>query len=232
MLSNPSQYSPQGLVSQFPGLQAAGLPQLNPGLFGQPGAYNGNAHFGNAQLGPEFGQGGFSQQFPPGGQLGGQFGQFGGQANPFAQNSFLQNPSVQNPFAVGPFAPNPYLQSQPNPYLQSQWQSPVGANPFLSPFAGQAGAHIPAHQIVPVLGQLAQQIAIQSAVAQQIGIAVHQLAHQLASQGLQGPGYTQGGYGGLGPQGQGYAQGGYGGLGPQGQGWGQAWGANRPQTIQ
>jgi hypothetical protein len=209
MLSNPSQYSPQGLVSQFPGLQAAGLPQMNPGLFGQPGAYNGNAHFGNAQLGPEFGQGGFSQQFPPGGQ-------FGGQANPFAQNSFLQTPSVQNPFAVGPFGPNPYL--------QSQWQSPVGPNPFLSPFAGQAGAHIPAHQIVPVLGQLAQQIAIQSAVAQQIGIAVHQLAHQLASQGLQGPGYTQGG--------QGYAQGGYGGLGPQAQGWGQPWGVNRPQTIQ
>jgi len=206
MLSNPSQYSPQGLVSQFPGLQAAGLPQTNPGLFGQPGAYNGNAHFGNAQLGPEFGQGGFSQQFPPGGQLGGQFG---GQANPFAQNSFLQNPSVQNPFAAGPFGPNPYL--------QSQWQSPVGLNPFLSPFAGQAGAHIPAHQIVPVLGQLAQQIAIQSAVAQQIGIAVHQLAHQLASQGLQGPGYAQGGYAG---------------LGPQAQGWGQAWGVNRPQTIQ
>jgi hypothetical protein len=217
MLSNPSQYSPQGLVSQFPGLQAAGLPQMNPGLFGQPGAYNGNAHFGNAQLGPEFGQGGFSQQFPPGGQL-------GGQANPFAQNSFLQNPSVQNPFAAGPFGPNPYL--------QSQWQSPVGPNPFLSPFAGQAGAHIPAHQIVPVLGQLAQQIAIQSAVAQQIGIAVHQLAHQLASQGLQGQGYAQGGYGGQGLQGQAYAQGGYGGQGPQAQGWGQPWGANRQQTIQ
>ena len=213
MLSNPSQYSPQSLTPQFPGLQAA-------------------------QLGPESGHAGFSQPFP----LGGQSGQIGGQVNPF----------LQNPFTANPFAPNPYL--------QSQWQSPVGSNPFMSSF-GQAGGHVPAHQIVPVLGQLAQQIAIQSAVAQQIGIAVHQLAHQLASQGLQGPGYlqggqgylqggqgyapggygglgpqgqgfAQGGYGGSGPQGQGYAQGGYGGLGPQAQGWGPSWGANRPQTIQ
>jgi hypothetical protein len=233
MLSNPSQYSPQSLIPQFPGLQAAGLPQMTPALFGQPGAYNGNAHFGNAQLGPESGHAGFSQPFP----LGGQSGQIGGQANPFLQNSFPQNPSAQNPFTANPFAPNPHL--------QSQWQSPLGSNPFMSSF-GQAGGHIPAHQIVPVLGQLAQQIAIQSAVAQQIGIAVHQLAHQLASQGLQGAGYlqggqgylqggqgyAQGGYGGLGPQGQGYTQGGYGGPGPQAQGWGQPWGANRPQTIQ
>src|SRR5882757_1590595 len=142
MLSNLSQYSPQGLLPQFPGLQTAGLPQMTPGLFGQPGAYNGNAQFGNAQLGPESGQGGFSQPFA-----------FGGQANPFMQNAFPQNPFVQNPFAAGAFAPNPYL--------QGQWQSPVAHNPFLSSFAGQAGAHIPAQQIVPVLGQLAQQIAFQ-----------------------------------------------------------------------
>jgi hypothetical protein len=211
MLSNPSQYSPQSLIPQFPGLQAGGLPQMNPGLFGQPGAYNGNAHFGNAQLGPESGQAGFGQPFS-----------LGGQANPSSQNSFLQNPSVQNPFAANPFAPNPHL--------QGQWQSPVGSHPFMSAF-GQPGAHIPAHQIVPVLVQLAQQIAIQSVVAQQIGIAVHQLAQQLASQGLQGPGYPQGGPS-YAQGGQGYAQGGYGGLGPQSQGWGQPWGANRPQTIQ
>ena len=109
------------------------------------------------------------------------------------------------------------------------------------------GAGIPPHQIVPVLGQLAQQIAIQSAVAQQIGLAVHQLAHQLA---LQGAGFPGGGIGagqGFAGAGQPYVggaaqpfgaqpfglstQGGYGGLGPQTQGWGQAWGG-RPQTIQ
>ncbi len=216
MLSNPSQYSPQGLMPQFSGLQAAGLPpaglpQLGAGLFGQPGAYgpyNGNGHFGNSQFGPESGQAGFNPSFPFGGPAT-AFLQNPFQQNPFQPNSFQQNPATQNPFPGGTFATNPYL--------QAQLQSPVAFNPFLSSFAGQAGAHIPAHQIVPVLGQLAQQIALQSAIAQQIGIAVHQLAHQLALQGQQG---------------QGYAQSGYGGLGPQAQGWGQAWGANRQQTIQ
>jgi hypothetical protein len=182
MLSNPLQYSPQSLLPQFPGLQAAGLPQMGAGLFGQPGAYNGTAQFGQ-----DFGHAGVGQQ---------------------------------SPFGFGPQSP---FNGQMNPYLQSQlWQGAGAHNPFLSSFAGQAGANIPAHQIVPVLGQLAQQIAVQSAVAQQIGIAVHQLAHQLAlqGQGLQGYPGAQGGYGGLG-------------LGPQAQGWGQAWGANRPQqTIQ
>jgi hypothetical protein len=121
-------------------------------------------------------------------------------------------------------------------------QLPFGFGQQL-PLGGQAGAHIPAHQIVPVLGQLAQQIAVQSAVAQQLGIAVHQLAHQLAVQGLQG--YPGGGFGagqvfaGAGqpyigaaaqPFGQplGWSgQGGYGGLSSQAQGWGV-----RPQTIQ
>jgi hypothetical protein len=183
MLSNPLQYSPQSLLPQFPGLQAAGLPQMSPGLFGQPGAYNGTAQFGH-----DFGQAGVGQQSPQG---------------------FNQGFGPQFPF-VG----------QANPYLQSQlWQGPFAQNPFLNSFAGHAGASIPAHQIVPVLGQLAQQIAVQSAVAQQIGIAVHQLAHQLA---LQGQGLQQGYPGG---------QGGFG-LGPQAQGWGQAWGASRPQTIQ
>ena len=118
------------------------------------------------------------------------------------------------------------------------------------------------HQVAPVLGQLAQHIAIQSAVTQQIGVAVHQLAHQLALQGLQGfPGggfgagqgfagasqpyiggaqpYGQlglgaGAYGGFNPQAQGWGQQAQA-WGPQGQGWGpqgQPWGANRPQTIQ
>jgi hypothetical protein len=150
-----------------------------------------------------------------------------------------------------------------NPYLQSQWQSPVAYNPlhnpFIGSFAGHAGAGIPAHQIVPVLGQLAHQIAVQSSVTQQIGLAVHHLAHQLASQAA---GVAGGGFGagqafaasvqpyiggsaqpfgaqpfGTGQPGMGQpfglsGQGGYGGgFGPQTQGWGQAWGG-RPQTIQ
>jgi hypothetical protein len=196
MLSNPLQYSPQSLLPQFPGLQAAGLPQMNPGLFGQPGAYNGTAQFGH-----DFGQAAVGQQTPFG------FGQ-----------GFNQGFGQQFPFGA-----------QTNPYLQSQlWQGPGAHNPFLSSFGGHTGASIPAHQIVPVLGQLAQQIAVQSAVAQQIGMAVQQLAHQLALQGQGLQGYP----GAQGLQGYPGGQGGYG-LGPQAQGWGQAWGVSRPQqTIQ
>jgi hypothetical protein len=175
MLSNPSQYSPQGLMPQFP-------------------------QFANSQFGND------------------------------------------NPFGAGALATNPYLQNQ-------LWQSPVAHNPLQGFFAGQAGAHIPVQQIVPVLGVLAQQIAVQSAVAQQIGAAVHQLAHQLAVQGLQG--YPAGGLGagpafagagqpylgGAQPFGQPFGPSGLGGLGAQGAYGGfnpqaQAWGANRPQTIQ
>ena len=183
MLSNFSpQYSP--LMSQFPGVQAAGWPQMSPALFGQSGAYgSGIAPFsgGIAPFGYELGQPGIGQQ-----------------TNPFV-----------------------------NPYS----------------FAGHAGVHNPAQQIVQVLAQLAQQISVQSAVIQQVSFALHQLAHQLAVQGLQphqggglgagqpfaqgGPFATQGGYG----QGQGgYGQSGYGGFTPQGQP--HAWGANRAQTIQ
>jgi hypothetical protein len=200
MLSNPLQYSPQSLLPQFPGLQAAGLPQMNPGLFGQPGAYNGTAQFGH-----DFGQAAVGLQTPFG------FGQGFGQG-------FNQGFGQQFPFGA-----------QTNPYLQSQlWQGPGAHNPFLSSFGGHTGASIPAHQIVPVLGQLAQQIAVQSAVAQQIGMAVQQLAHQLALQGQGLQGYP----GAQGLQGYPGGQGGYG-LGPQAQGWGQAWGVSRPQqTIQ
>jgi hypothetical protein len=192
MLSNPLQYSQQSLLPQFPGLQAAGLPQMSPGLFGQPGAYNGTAQFGH-----DSGQAGFAPQSP-----------FG------------------------------HPQSAFGPQLPFGQQFPFGLSQQFA-FGGQAGVPIPVQQIVPVLGQLAQQIAVQSAVAQQIGIAVHQLAHQLALQGLQG--YPGGGFGtgqvfaGAGQPYVGGAaqpfgfggQAGFGGLGPQA----QAWGA-RPQTIQ
>jgi hypothetical protein len=183
MLPNPLQYSQQSLLPQFPGLQA-GLPQMSPGLFGQPGAYNGTAQFGTAQFGHDSGQAGFAPQLP--------FGQ----------------------------------------------QFPFGLSQQLA-LGGQAGAPIPLQQIVPALAQLAQHIAVQSAVTQQIGIAVHQLAHQLVLQGVQG--YPGGGFGAgqvfagagqpyLGGAAQPFGlggQAGYGGLGPQA----QAWGA-RPQTIQ
>ena len=48
MVSNFPQYSPQGLASQFSGLQGAGWPQMNPGLFGQPGMSGGNVSFGQS----------------------------------------------------------------------------------------------------------------------------------------------------------------------------------------
>lgn len=214
MLSNLSQYSPQGLIPQFPGLQAAGFPQMPHGLFGQPGPYNGLS-------GQESVQAALSQQFP-----------FGGQMNPF-----LQNPLAQTQFSQSPFATNPYLYS---PWAQGH----VGHNPLQNSFGGYASTNVSAQQIVPVLGQLAQQLAVQNAVTQQVGIAVHQLAHHLAQQGNQG--YAGGqalgagliGQGfspqGLGNQGLGGQFGGYGGFAPQAQGWSgsQPWGANRSPTIQ
>lgn len=122
-------------------------------------------------------------------------------------------------FGHEPFAPSPY---------------------FAGPLAGQAGIAIPAHQIIPVLGQLVQQIAVQSAVAQQVGIAVQQLVQQLAVQATQGQGLQGFPVGGFNPQAQPW------GSNPQAWGnlqvwgnpqtWGganpQSWGANRSQTIQ
>jgi hypothetical protein len=159
MLSNFSQYSPQGLSTQFPGLQAAGFPSYSPmstGQFGLPGLFGGSPGFG-ADSGQ---QGHVPQQF------------FGAQTPWGAQNPFAQNPFV-----------------------------PFGANPV--------------QQIVPVLAQIAQQVAVQSAVTQQLGTALHQLAHHLATQSFQ----SQQGIGGGQP---------FGGFNPQAQGWG----ANRSATIQ
>jgi hypothetical protein len=186
---------------------------MAPGVFGQPGAYGGNASFGH-----DSGQAGVGQPFPFGGQA-----PFGVQANPFAQNPYL--PGVL----------------ATNPYAQSLWSlNSTAHNPLLS-----FGGSNPVSQFAPVLGHLAQQLAIQGAVTHQIGIALHQLTQQLVGQGAQGyPGVGFGGgqafagagqpFGGAGGQyfGQnpfaGAAQGGYGGFNPQA----QAWGANRPQTIQ
>ncbi len=122
MLSNFSQYSPQGFIPQFPGLQGAGWPQMSPGLFGQPGAYAGFVPF----------------------------------AHEPALAGLYPTPFLQNPFVPSPFAP-----------------SPLAYNPLPGSFAGFAGAHHPAQQIVLVLGQLAQQISVQTAMTQQISIAAH-----------------------------------------------------------
>jgi len=221
MVLNPSQYSLQGLLPQFPGLQGAGSPQMSPWLFGQPGANGGAMPFGQ-----ESGQAGQNQQYP-----------FSGQTNSFPYNPFAQ-PFTQNQFAQSPFATNPYLQSQ-------LLQSSQAHNPYLNSHAGHAGAHNPTQHIITALGQLAQQFAVHGAMTQQIGIALQQLAQQLATQSLQTQPYASAGqpfgFGGsfvgnpAGGGGQYFgqnpfagAQGGYGGFSPQA----QAWGANRQQTIQ
>jgi|KBSSwiStaDraftv2_1062776.scaffolds.fasta_scaffold00564_7 hypothetical protein len=173
----------------------------------------------------------------------------------------LSNPSQYSPQSLLP----PFFGQQAGlPQMSAGLFGQPGAYNGHAQYAnGQSGIEsVLLHQVAPVLGQLAQHIAIQSAVTQQIGVAVHQLAHQLALQGLQGfPGggfgagqafagasqpyiggaqpYGQlglgaGAYGGFNPQAQGWGQQAQA-WGPQGQGWGpqgQPWGANRPQTIQ
>jgi hypothetical protein len=97
MLSNLSQYSPQGLTPQFPGL---GGP-INPGLLGQPGTIGG----GNLPFGQEFGH-------TP------------NQQHPFQGPTNMQNPFALSQFPQIPFAMNPYLQSQP---LQNSFAGYAGA---------------------------------------------------------------------------------------------------------
>ena len=136
-------------------------------------------------------------------------------------SQFLQTPFAPTPFGPGAFAPTPFAPA-------------IAYNPLLS-LAGYAGAHHPAQQIVLVLGQLAQQISVQTALTQQISIALQQLVQQLAVQGLQ-PGASLGAFGGqyfaqnpfTGATQGAYGQGAYGGFSPQA----QVWGANRAQTIQ
>jgi hypothetical protein len=150
-MSNLSQFSPQGLLPQFPGPQGAGWPQMNPGLFGQPGAYGGNTSFGH-----DFNQAGFGPQ-PA----------FGGQANAQSQNPFtplMQNQSGQ--FGQSPWATNPYLQT----YLQGQLgqapHNPQHIIAVLGQLAQQFAVHsILTQQIGVTLQQLAQQLAVQSYAA-------------------------------------------------------------------
>jgi hypothetical protein len=184
---------------------------MSQGLFAQPGAYNGYGLSGQESV-----PAALSPQFP-----------FIGQVNPFLQNPLAQTQFSQSPSAMqNPFVTNAH---QLNPWAQSH----VGHNPAQNSFGGQAGANIPAQHIVPVLGQLAQQLAVQNAVTQQIGIAVQQLAQHLAQQGIQNSGGWLGTGQGIGGQAFGQGLGGQG-FGPQAQGWGgnQAWNGNRSQTIQ
>jgi hypothetical protein len=166
------------------------------------------------------------QQMSPGpfGQPGGNsgnalFGQEFGQAGfgpqyPFGlggqPNAFAQNPFTPNPFGQSPFAASPYLQN----------------NPLLGSIAGQQAPHHTQH-LIALLGQIAQQLSIHNAMTQQVGIALHQLVQQLAVQSYSGGGAGGGQYFGQNPFAG--AQGGYSGFNPQ---VAQAWGANRPQTIQ
>src|SRR5439155_22682586 len=98
--------------------------------------------------------------------------------SPYLQTPFVPSPFVPSPFAPSPFAPSPFAASPFAP-------SPLAFNPLLGSFAGYAGVHHPAQQIVLLLGQLAQQILAQTAVTQQISIALQQLVQQLALQGPQ-----------------------------------------------
>jgi hypothetical protein len=103
--------------------------------------------------------------------------------------------------------------------------NPFGQNPLPQPPL-VANSQIPnSVQVIPVLGQLAQQLAIQCAITQQFaqhlsGVVQH-LAHQLGAQGPQGQYYGQNPYAAA-------AQGAYPGFNLQA----QAWSANRQATIQ
>jgi hypothetical protein len=117
-----------------------------------------------------------------------------------------QGVGQQVPAWVGQFNPLP--------------QNPLAQTPF---FQGQSANN--SAQLVPALGQLAQQLAIQCAlaqqIAQQIGSAVHHLAHQFAQHSQQGQYYGQNPLAAS-------IQGGYSGFNPQT----QAWGVARPPTVQ
>jgi hypothetical protein len=178
MLSNFSQYSPQGLIPP----QGAGWPQMSPGLFGQPGANSGNASFPH-----ESGQGGLlSPQLPYG---------LGGQATAFAQNPF-----GQSPFAT-PHMNSQLSQGYPvNNPLPGAFAGPSAAhNPqHVIAFLGQLAQQFSIHsavtlQIGVAIHQLVQQLLTQSS------------AGALAAGGSQYFGQSpfagaQGGYGGINPQ--------------------------------
>jgi hypothetical protein len=160
MLPNFSQYSPQGLLPQFPGPQGAGSLQINPALFGQPGCAQPGANGGNAAFGFDFAQTGPSPQSP-----------FGPQANSFQHNPFqgsvaghaghagLHNPSQHVIMLLGQLAQQlsahsvltqysasalqQLAQVLAAPSQQNPWGGPGIAGQYFgqSPFANAQGAY-------------------------------------------------------------------------------------------
>jgi hypothetical protein len=225
MLATYSQYSPQGLVPQFPGLLfgglGAGVPPTSPVAFAPNGTYAGGMPFGYDSR-----QAGFAQY-------------------PFAPQPGLVPPGAFAPNAL--VAPYPYLTT--SPYLPSPWQhTSYGLHPGV--IAGQPATA----QISWLMSQLAQQICAQAAIAQQTGIALYQLAQHLVQQGIHTHQHSVGldaghGFAGaqpfmtqalpqpfLSPFANPFAgpfasspQSGYGAVSPQ---LGASWGTSRPPTIQ
>lgn len=137
------------------------------------------------------------------------------------QGLIPQFPGIQSigsmPSNADPFAHAGGYATQGNPFAQTQFS----ANPQPN---NQPNNVIHPAQLVPVLGQLAQQLAFQSAsthqIAQQLGVLLQQLAYQLTAPNLQNPYYAQSPYPAV--------PGGYGGFAPPL----QPWGSTRAQTIQ
>ena len=213
MLSNLSQYSPQGLLPQFPGLQTAASPQTTPGLFGQPGAYNGHAQFGH-----ESGQAWQTQQFP-------QSQQF-----PFGAHQGVNIQSQQIP--VQQIVP-----------LLAQLAQQIAVQSVVAQQIGTAVHHL-THQLAAQLASQGPQGypgggfgagqafagVTQPFGAQPFGLNGPFLGGGAQPFGLAGPLLGTPGAQYFGPNSfSNSPQGGYGGFNPQ---QAQAWGANRPQTIQ
>jgi hypothetical protein len=149
----------------------------------------------------------------------------------FSPQSLMGSPYGASPF--GPHAGNSLGYEQGFGGLGGFGQPGQFGNPFQSqlPWQGQGqsqglqqgqGTYALAQQLVVALGQLAHQISIQSVVSQQIGAALQHLTQQLQGQtsGMQGFGMGQ-------LYGQPYGQQPFGAQ----PAW-QAWGGQRPQTIQ
>ena len=126
----------------------------------------------------------------------------------------------------------------PSVVVQQPYPSNGTTHPFFSAI-GIGGTPYSVQQIIPLLGQLAQQISVQGAVSQQIAYVLHHLALLSSQLLVQFQPFVGAGQAfGLGVPfpGQyltptvfaGAPQGGFG-FNPQ---QAQAWGASRPQTIQ
>ncbi len=141
----------------------------------------------------------------------------------------LSNFSQYPPQGLAPQVPgNPWLGHELGQQGMGQQAPPWAGqfNPFVQSPLAQTPFPVgpsPIQQMLPALGQLAQQLSIQCVLAQQaaqqISSTVQHLAQQLAGQNPQGQYY----YG----QNPLAIQGGYSGFNPQT----QAWGIARPQTT-